>query len=143
MTMQPKSPPTSSESAATHDMQDERLRALERAIATAERRLQKLDASIENSRSRQQLLAQQVRRIGLLLSEQVTFLQVMPSDGLDKLLQGVEQPAAAERVEHPPKTTAKPSAASRSAAKKSRSTQKKPASKHFGSSTRQRRGSKR
>jgi hypothetical protein len=143
MTMQPKSPPASSDSAASDNVQEERLRALERAIAAAERRLQRLDASIETSRSRHQVLSQQARRTALLLSELATFLQVVPSDCLDKLLPGVEQPAAAERVERSRKTSAKPSAATRRAPKKSRSKPKKTTSKHFGSTRRPRKAGKR
>jgi len=139
MITQPKSPPVSSETAATDNLQEERLRSLERAIAAAERRLQRLDASIETSQSRHQVLLQQVRRTQLRLSELATFLQVMPTDCLDKLLPAVEQPAAAERVELP----SKPSAATRRVPKKSRSKPKKTTSKNFRSTQRARKAGKR
>ena len=143
MTTQPKSPPVSSETAATDNLQEERLRSLERAIAAAERRLQRLDASIETSQSRHQVLLQQVRRTQLRLSELATFLQVMPTDCLDKLLPAVEQPAAAERVERPSKPSSKPSAATRRVPKKSRSKPKKTTSKNFRSTQRARKAGKR
>jgi hypothetical protein len=139
MITQPKSPPVSSEIAATDNLQEERLRSLERAIAAAERRLQRLDASIETSQSRHQVLLQQVRRTQLRLSELATFLQVMPTDCLDKLLPAVEQPAAAEQVERP----SKPSAATRRVPKKSRSKPKKTTSKNFRSTQRARKAGKR
>ncbi|MFM7039057.1 MAG: hypothetical protein ACKO2L_15195 [Planctomycetaceae bacterium] len=143
MTVQRQLPPASPESMATENSQEERLRSLERAITTAERRLQRLDASIESLKSLQQALAPQARRTAMLLSELATFLKRVPADCLDSMLQGAEQPAVAERAECSPMTSAKPSGASRKDPKKSRSKPKKSKSNRVGSTQRPRKAGKR